>query len=53
MFLHNLEGRIYAVAVLIDEINYCPSNHGGIYAALENEHERGEFIWKFKEVTKK
>ncbi|KAI7968150.1 hypothetical protein EIK77_010320 [Talaromyces pinophilus] len=52
MFLHNFEGRIYAVAVLIDEINYCPSNHGGIYAALKSEHERGEFIWKFKEVTK-
>ncbi|KUL82704.1 hypothetical protein ZTR_09425 [Talaromyces verruculosus] len=42
MFLHNFEGRIHAVAMLIHEKNYCPSNLGGIYAALENKHERGE-----------
>lgn len=53
MFLHDFKGRIHAVAVIIEEVNYCPSNFGGIFAALESEHERGNFIWKFKEVTKK
>lgn len=53
MFLHRYEGYIYALSIDIIEDNYSPTNFSGLGAIAERYHQRGDFIWKFKEVTKK
>lgn len=52
MFLHRYEGFMYALSIEIIENNYSPSNFSGLYAIAEKDHQRGDFIWKFKEVAK-